>query len=374
MSKNYVWTNLGFIVEDDNLWFVPFWMNVLCEVNLSTMQIGKVKAFPHMFTEAGGIYNVRKYQEYIINVTAVDDVNYLYDIPADNMLAIPLKEDAYACEKFFNCTFWNNHAYFLPRDYNSILKLNMEDKTVTDISISEVGKMFLSCVQIEQNVYLVNQSESLIVFDMEEENFERIQISGSGELNTIVLVQEHELLMSNTNGVLYIYNLQNGTMTEIDIVKGTLFTGIAVVEDKLYLFPMYDEDNFTILNLKTLDTRKIHLQRKLEEAGYYDARYGVFSQPVVANDKVYVMNASHQCLYIIDTVTDEVCDVYIELNEMSEQQCDYFFNFLHKVGGVRESGAPYATLDYLLQRPVKKANDESRKTGKRIFESMKELL
>lgn len=372
MKSNYVWMNWRFTVQDGVLWFVPYWINVLCKFDLSTGKMEKIIKIPFDEIEYAGVYGIRKYEEYIICVPGYENSIFLYNTQSEDMSVIPLRKEDGIYENFFDCSRWQKNFYFFPRDYNYLVKMNLENKAVTYISLKKFGKMFNSCVQMGNKVYLVNKSEYLTIFDMEEEFFERVEVCDNEQLNTIERFHEHELIMSSLNGMIYTYDLQCGEIKKVDAVRGTAYSGIIMAADKLYLFPQADIDKIVILDMENYAVTEIQLQAKRNKNRQYDYRYGVFSQPVIENSIIYVMNASNECLHVINTLTGEVSDVYIELKEMDEELCDYFFAFMQKVGGVQEEMAPYATLEHFLKMQIERDESQTLDVGKKIFEFVKE--
>lgn len=373
--KKFLYTPWGFTIEGNDLWFVPVGINMLCKYNLLTKRIEKTVTFPDMSIEHWGAYNVKKFENYIVTVPAFERNIYMYDSTNDTVTKIDLEVKEYNPEFFLDCSYWKGQIYFFPITYNCVIKVSLIDRSVTEIPLINGEKMFCSCIQVNQNTYLTNETGNIICFDMEREEFRYIEIDAREHLNNVVLQDENKLIISNGGKIIYIYDITSGHKAKKELpIKGN-FGRISYCQEKLYLFPKGVTEEILVVNLKSLGVTMLSLKNRLKLP--YDSEMvrniKLFSIPIIVNNKIYVMK-DLQGLYIIDVLSGVVTDTLIELEEMSEEQFEYFYNFIKEKGVFAESVFPFATMDFFVHNVEKKFEEKNQKSlksiGKLIYETI----
>lgn len=100
INHRLVWTQGIFSVDENKIWFVPYWINVLCVYNLKTNKMEKTIHFPDQDTDSAGYYSVKKMDELVAILPAFEKRVYIYDTTTDVVSSFDLPAAKCQCEKF----------------------------------------------------------------------------------------------------------------------------------------------------------------------------------------------------------------------------------------------------------------------------------
>lgn len=244
INHRLVWTQGVFSIDENKIWFVPFWINVLCVYNLKTSQMEKVIQLPDQDTDSAGYYNVRKMDELVIVIPAFEKRIYVYDIATDVLSSFDLPVAKHQCERFLFASVWDQNIYLFPVGYEYVVKINLQERKLHIIAtIDDKCKMFVAMTQIDEKVYLVNETDKIYVFNMSLECFKIIGCEDSSrKYRTITHQGTEKLVLTDTSGRLYIQYLDDMNCENIFLAENIPYDSSVCIADDIFLMPIYEKD------------------------------------------------------------------------------------------------------------------------------------
>lgn len=348
-KKDYIWTHGGFAIDGDCVWFVPYWENILCRYNMNTHKTEKTILFPNIKKLAAGVFNVIKRGNYVVSVPAFEQDLYIYNDKEGIMKQYELKRGSYVLERFYCCTNWGDSIYMFPVSYDSILKIELGKDQISDIVIPDIkGRTFVNFEQIKSKVYLVDKTNTILVFDMKSETG---QLLKWGEKNrtymTIRAVGDNKFALTDEEGYLFFYDEGEDEEYRFEYGCETMIKDTLVIKDTLYLFPFALHKPVVKINLHSYEIEKLYFS---ENKNYRQWLPIAFSIPKVQNDKIYVMHTNQRCLYVLDNEGKQLEHMYMEMGELDNETKDSLYRVAQREGLLNENDAPYATLKYYFSR------------------------
>ena len=371
-KKDYVWTNGGFAVDGNDIWFVPYWENVLCKYSMDTRRMEKMVCFPEMSVTVAGSFNVKKNGEYIIVVPAFEKNLYIYNQKENLMKKFELKKRKYVAEKFNHCVSWGKNVYLFPIAYGRILKIDLKNELISEIEIPKFkDSAFVDCTSVKNKVYLVDMTNSIFIFDMENETIKTYNLGGEErKYRTIAAIADDEFGLSDMTGKIYIINIKEKRENQYNFDDVSIFDNSVCVGDEWFLFPFEDDRPVIKFNTTCFKVEKIYFNEKKHFKQWYA---NAFSKTVVYNKKIYVMNTYQRCLYVLDEEGNQIEHFFIEMGEMDDDILYELYKCGQKQGGIYEGTGDYATLEYLFSR-IKDVSDMQKQNcnciGKNIYNEL----
>ena len=368
-----LWTGGGFEVLGDRIWFVPYWVNVLCCFNRKSGQMEKMVHFPGLTTASAGFNNVKRVENRLMIIPAFEHALYVYDMDTGEIRTTGPELKHCALEKFQECAEWNGYLYVFPFGYDAVIRLGITDPGVTFLPLRHVNGQFCDSCQIHGTIYLVNRTNQLAAFDGETGRFRIYQADGEKCLRTVTRADADTLLLTDENSEMYLFHIRTSRFEKM------AFTGIPanqslVLADHIYLFPLRDGYGIT---RSSMDGTGV-CRYEMHETSRYQKWSSVAASKIrVDGSRVSFMNPNHQCLYEFDSRTGRLDSCYCMAEPWSEELCGYFFG-LSGTGGIRKEGKErFASLEYFMDRAGtagQDRDDSGRHTDKTEMESVGETV
>lgn len=372
-KKNYIWTCGGFTVDGADVWFVPYWENVLCRYNLITREIEDIITFPNASILIAASYNVKRSGERIIVIPAFERGVYIYDKKKKQMENIVINDEECPLEKYRHCIVHNDRVYMFPIGEKYVISIDLEGYGINKIKIP-VGErgMYVDYIQIENKVYLVNLTERITVFDLENEEFSIYSaenINMGEKYRTINSIENNRLFLTSAEGNISIYNIQTQEIEKKIYSGGKHIDYSLRIDDKIYLFPHDNREPIIRWECNNWHFSEIMFSSKDHEDDYINA----FSEPELVGDYIYIMDTHEECMYMLDQECNILCKYKMKMMEMNEEVAKELFSCGKKQGKIYESPSVYATLEYYcanIQQSNYENNDMKSKVGKEIYKSI----
>lgn len=340
-----LWTGGGFEIWNDQIWFVPHWVNALCCFDRKSGQLEKMVRIPGITTASAGFHNLKKTGNRIVLIPAFERSLYLYDMDTGRIHAVGPQLTLCALEKFQECIQWNDSLYLFPFGYDCIIRLDMTDLRTTLIPLQHVAGQFCDSCQIQRLVYLVNRTNQLAAFDPDTERFYVYLADGEKCFRTVTKVDGDTLLITDESSEMYLFHIRKSGFEKM------AFTGIPanqslVSADDIYLFPLRDQYAVTKISM---DGTRI-CRYEMEDTSRY------YKWPSVAAGKIHVdghhisfMNPNHQCLYEFDSKKGSLDSRHFMVDEWEEELCGYFFGLSGTEGIYQEGKEKFASPEYFME-------------------------
>lgn len=256
-KDDYLWS-YNFVIDGNNVWFVPEYYNVLCRYDMQEDRLKKIKEI-QVDGQLRNLYcNVVKIGNYVVLLPFSANKIYVYDTVNENeMIMIDIRD--YGQEKFLFVTYavWGHYIYLFPRNYPAICRLDTDswrleyfDDWYRSCGFDEDRLFFhWQCYAEGSSAYLpMVEQNGLLRFDMEDASFEFMQVGGTEEHFSTISCVNGQLYLSNQNGDIVICELNGREIRRIanTISKrreltvanaGYFYINSIVVEEDIYYFP-----------------------------------------------------------------------------------------------------------------------------------------
>lgn len=373
VNHRLVWTQGIFSIDENRIWFVPYWINALCVYNLQTSEMEKIIYFPNQTTDSAGYYNVKKVDHFAVVIPAFEKQIYIYDTDKDVMCTINFPFVTCCCEHFVFSSMLDQNIYLFPAGYEYVLKINLQKKeAVTIKGIDDECKMFVAMTQIDESVFLVNETHKIYVFDMIQESFKLIVCNDSSrKYRTVTHQGTEKLILTDTTGNLYLQYL-NDMGCEKEFMSGDIpYDSSACIRNDIFLMPIYEKDYFVKINLNTKDISKIYIN---SGDNYLKWPHTVFSKVVCKDDFLYFFSTQYQMLFVYKPSTEEEMHYQLEMPVMSDQEIEELLRNKRNHGRIEEGAGQHATLEKFIALAGKdRLNEKQREpVGDSIFRLMQE--
>lgn len=373
VNHRLVWTQGIFSVDENRIWFVPYWINVLCAYNLQTNELEKTIWFPNQMTDSAGYYHVKKVDHFVVSIPAFEKQIFVYDTTKEIMCAIDFPLEACRCEKFLFSSVWNQNIYLYPAGYDYVLKINLQKKEAVAIkTIDDACKMFVAMTQINESVFLVNETHKIYVFDMIQESFKCIASNDfSRKYRTVTHQGTEKLILTDTMGNLYLQYC-NESGSEEEIISGDIpYDSSVCIGNDIFLMPIYEKDYFVKIDFNTKDISKIYIDRG---DNYLKWPHTVFSKVVCKDDCLYFFSTQYRMLFVYEPSTGKEIHYQIEMPAMSDQEMEELFQKKRGCGKIEEGSGQHATLEKFIFLAKKGKLVESGRVliGNQIYREMQD--
>lgn len=374
INHRLVWTQGIFSVDKNRVWFVPYWINVLCVYNLKIDKMEKIIQFPNRAIDSAGYFNVKKIDDLVVIIPAFEKQIYVYDTIKEVMLSFDFPKMQCRYEKFMFCSVWDQHVYFFPVGYEYVVKIDLREQRVTIINaIDDKCNMFVAMTQIDENVYLVNETNRIYVFNMLEENFKIIVSENSNrKYRTITNQGAEKLFLSDIFGNLYLYYLNDLDCEKTYMAGNVPYDSSECVTDFIFLMPIYEKDYFVKFDISTKNVSKIYIDKG---DNYIQWPHTVFSKIVFENGILYFFSTQYQMFYTYNVETGEETTHKLEMPILDNQQIEKIFLQKGTSGNVKEGSGQHATLEkfILLAKNVSLVETQEKTIGEKIYRKLQEV-
>lgn len=357
INHRLVWTQGIFSIDENRIWFVPYWINVLCVYNLKTNKMEKIIHFPDQDTDSAGYYNVKKINELVIVVPAFEKRIYVYDSAADVVSSFDLLAAKYKCEKFLFASVWNQNIYLFPVGYEYAVKINLQEMKLNIIDIiDDKCKMFVAMTQINEKVYLVNETNQIYIFDMSLESFKIIVCEdASRKYRTITHQGTEKLVLTDTTGNLYIQYLDDMNCEKFILTENIPYDSSVCVTEDIFLMPISEKDYFVKIDINTKDVSKHYIN---SGANYLKWPHAVFSKVVCEDNFLYFFSTQYRMLFVYDIRTGKEISYQLEMPIMSDREIEELLQNKRKQGRIKEGSGQHATLEKFIALAKKDSSSE----------------
>ena len=328
---DYLWA-YSFALDEDCIWFVPYWYNKLYRYNLKKDQLEFCRTLP-VFNNMESLYgNVVKCGERLVLVPSSADAVCIYNIKEDTFSILPLRDYYRGTDKFGISVTYGTYLYLFPFKYPAICKIDLSKRNVYYLTdwyekffFHNEGTMFQWSYYVYDSIVylLVMGTNCIFQFDIVSETGELIPIGDSAmRYQTIDGIGRNSLYLSDQYGKIVLYDLKTKEVEvlESDIVQKNLyFICSKVVGNKIFYFPC---EPGTCIEFDVLNKTFCELQtQELLKAGSKDARGYVrrFSQIEQKENDLYGFNTAERYFFKFNTVTNEVTTSFLT---DTLQQCE----------------------------------------------------
>ena len=371
---DYLWS-YNFYIENENIWFVPFWYNRLCKFDLKKGKISFDKKIlcPN---EIEGLYsNLFKVENSIILVPENANEICIYDLEEERFTAISLSERRQSNDKFNVSVRYGNVIYMFPGRYSVICKVDISNKEVTYLSDEFIDQqchnncdLFRWSHYVKGNmVYLLkNGSNCIFKFDMSAEKSELIPIGDADEnYQTINGDENGNLYLSNLYGNVVMYNentkkLKKKEYDNLDNIGNRQggFISSEIYGDQIFYFPKC-EGKCRTFNIINEDWEEVPMLEQLIEKGETDEKgyTNRFSQIWKDQKALYGFNIEERYFFQMDLCDHSVKKIFINYQLNKKDLQELFEDYeAAKYGAQLESTSLYFNLEAYIEMIIDKSH------------------
>ena len=293
MNKKGVWPHESFFIDDEMLWFVPYYYGILCGYNMNEHRITRTKLLTENIKDIDRYINVIKYNNFIISIPSYENVVKVFDVNNDDIIDYEtIKRNA---EKYFPAIILNDKALIFPFEAESIIEISFKKGTPVfeEYPVSEKG--FVACQIIGESVYLVKQNGGIYTYNTESHSISNIYYTDA--IFVDISVEDERLYLVDLHGNIYIYDIEKKIISKI-YESSERYHSIAIREGFVYAFP---EKEGMYIDKISIDKRSIEKRIQLSNCALdSEWKWMAFSRTKVKNRKIYVTNIKRQEFLVID--------------------------------------------------------------------------
>lgn len=396
MKQDYLWS-YHFVVDGDNLWFVPYWYNILCMYNMKSKKLELIKKLPQD-NEIEGIYlNLVKAGQYLVLVPMYAQEVCIYEMHAGEFKCLKVHGKAGLGSGLFSTGIWKNNVYMFAAAYPEILKLDMQSGCIGEIPVRSIpdglvhgdegcNNLFMQSSVSENRIDLLMFNSSYVLsFNMDTETGEFLKIGNGGDRYlSVCRVSSGELFLVCQNGSLIVYDERRQAITA---VKNLMIEGCGgnVFEQCQNFIECAEYGNFVYFFVSSMIIEVDQHHYRARKAWFSDIltedndgrRTKDYTENFFAvkkeGDVLYVHNRMQGIFYCIDMMAKKVEKFCIPLDTLSGDDMKIMFGQYKNIA--IEGKALYLSLDNLLAQ----LDDErspfgtEKNVGRQIWETMKRI-
>lgn len=392
-----------FVLDNENIWFVPVGYNYLCCYNLKQSMMKERIKLPIKNNKQLLYGSIIKLENKIILIPFKANCSIVYDISVKQIKKFLADESKYE-EIYRACCVENNSVWMFPWikkfpgvQYAYIKKINLDDGRTEIFEMSSKNMMPWntkavllfngSCVYIENIIY-IGYRNYIIEIDLVNGCCEVCSVGSEKNVyTTMSIVDDERLCMIDIYGNAIIWNRKNRQFIEIKNERIFLnllgFSsgyregfGSSVVYKNEYVWfiPSYS-DKALQLDLKSNVLSVAWFSKEIcrnvkEEANYC----GQFSRAHINGDYLYLWSLWDGCFYIISIKHHKIYRRYIQPGVDPNEFCSMFEECIEENKGIcREEIFGTDGLDiFMLSISTKKNNGPMlyENVGKKITEQL----
>lgn len=327
MYRDYLWT-CNFCIDQDKIWFVPYWYNLLCCYDLKEKKYDKVVKIPEK-NEFPGLYNdLLLVNDKLILVPSDAKKICIYDKATEQFEAYELLFTPCMIDKLSAAIEVKGNVYFLPCCYKHIVKMELDSKQISYLPLPEMESTVWNpqvCATREE-IYLLGEKNEILVFHTQTEKIEVVCLENNDETFAVVSSYKGDFVLIDKKGQVHIYS-KNGKKKNIianQIIgfhceEGESFFSSILCGNKIFFLPC--KANMII----ELDCEEgiIKEAKFSEELMKKDRRYfwwgQAFSSAKMWGDKILFEGIEHSKLFAVSHTTGEVQEYDLLYNCIQEE-------------------------------------------------------
>ena len=242
MKNFHVFSAYGFVIDDDSVWFVPYYYNYLCRYSLKDDRCLLCKRIPEDVELVLSFANLLKYNNQIILIPDNANTIFIYDIDKDEFDSIELDTQVHGViDKYYGYALKKNILYMFGAALDDIIKIDLCNKSVQHLGSwkkdfhgeTRILYFQLDYLRNDNYVYLLSKnSNEILRLNLDGDTFETISIRYATEsvFSTICKISEGFFLTDEKgNGYIFDENFELQRKIEkskeyaIQSIKGRYF-------------------------------------------------------------------------------------------------------------------------------------------------------
>lgn len=306
MMDNLLYTQYGFEIYKNKIWFVPFSVNMLCGYSLDNCKIDFKELLLDESVERALSYNTVELDGRLLSIPARG--TNLYALNESFQLSQYSVGESSTKEKYAPTCKINSSIIIFPIEALDILIIQGDE--ISRIQWNQ--GVVLSCTACKNKAYFTNGTSN--IYSITESGcISNIRITNMDKICGVQFWKELTIAVSSDGGV-YLIDLNKGKcMRQLLIAnKGDYFISSVIHNDKLYLFP--NNDYTTIYIYDFFADSVAHLSISKDENINEKWLYNSFGVPKVYDSKIYVMSPKHNALLVIDNDNVEKKIISLEVS------------------------------------------------------------
>jgi len=365
-NSEFIWS-MNCIVDEENIWFISYWYNLLCRYDLYNRCLETVRV-PVNYTLEGLFGNIIKVGKQLVLVPTNANSIYVYRILEREFKEIPIREEKEKYDKFMVCAAYGETVYFFPSNYTYIIKLNLNSFQLEYLEFAHDGKKIQVNIQnytYNQYVYLTHKEDNMVIrYNLQNETYECWRIGDKDErYSSIIRTADGKIWVANQHGKIILLDENYNIVEKIssDSIKGfgicansivSCFLGNAEHENSIFFFPgsanmVVEVDKYTHIIRQA--GFSVAIQKETDNG--YNWQGSFFSIPEGKTTQ-YLFNIMDRQFYSIDLANNEMQLYEIEIDNLSDNYLldllDEYGSGLHDEKGNAiywESGTLYLSLE-----------------------------
>lgn len=365
------WTAYGSAIYNNDIWYINYWGKKLCRYSLLEHKMKSIEIIPYEGKRNELLYsNVSVVNEKLILTPANSFDICIYDINSREFELVPLVISAEEYNLFSGCVVNGRNAYFIPYNFKSIVKMNLETKEIS--YLFELDKIVAfdheriafqyNYIAVGQTVYFFSGIENVILaFDMATDTIKTERIGDCKTVfSAVTKKDDRTLLLVDQEGNVYEISLDLNQIAiyrnnnkDYELVRNGLF--IKAYADafnnnqKTYFLPGHANmilefdwntncinhiENKLIDELAPLESHKANAMKISLIQEYKGSVYGFY----ISTGQLFEYEKKTHTLHLYDT-----------LIELEEAEARILMKKLLKNGVLQESNYVFESLDTFLR-------------------------
>lgn len=339
--NNYVWAHESFDIYDGVVWFVPYYIDLLCGYSLIKKKIVSVVNLPELYSDEDRYLNVKAVDGNLIIIPSYSEYIHIYNIKTQKFYSHKVSKGLSA--KYFQCYNEDGVIYVLPYTSKDMIKIELRKDDIPNFEeVPFSYKNCVSCVLTHEGVYSVNRSDGILFRSKggaEEEYHEKGTI-----LTDLAYLDDKYLVVADASGRICKFN-KNLHEIEYWFDVGSEVHSLALCNERLMIFPERENDFFWVFDLNNYELLKKFVDVKTE---YKHGIFNSFSKAIVDGDFVYVMSPYHEMLIEVNASDLHINKHYIKIPNINDEQKMIIVDAESKRGYVKENDAIGVDLAFFL--------------------------
>lgn len=288
VNKLYKLRSFGYVVIDNDIWFLNCYFNALIKINKLSGKIEVIEKTPGYNVREKRLYRMVCYVDgKLIFVPGRSERVVSYDIGTGEFSSCYLDVDKVGERKpyFWNAYVYYNYVYMFPRKAKCIIKYDIVKNTIKYLEnslnkvpdfLSEESACFVKQFEIiEEKIYIpFERLNAVAVFDIGNENLDIKYLNIKEGCSTINYVDGYFYLASCTSPVLYRWDVETGRVWTYDFPeefqagRSPMFFEAIKMEDRLIFFPFHCDIIISFdINAKRFTIEQRNLEMEENDAG-----------------------------------------------------------------------------------------------------------
>lgn len=308
MNDMPIWSNDGFDVDNNHVWFVPFEINILCKYSMKKRIVEEYFVLDDC--DEGAVYNVKIWNDSIVAIPARSKNLTIFQ--ANKIKGHKVSEKSRLEEKYGRSLIIKGSLYIFPISEPFVIKCSTDKLEKINFSYGFVT----SCGLIGDEIYFTNHKNTLFKTDENFENTMRLGISGTEDICCVSGFQD-TLFVLTPEGEAWSLNVRDFTAVNkiARLEEDDYWSDCIYLNEELFLFPYKDCSKIWIYNFVSKEMKYLALNR---DEYFNDLwQYNSFGHPVEKDGKIYVMSPKHRAFFIIDPcekIADR-CHIFLKIGE-----------------------------------------------------------